>query len=343
MIAKLIRQNIKNLQPYSSARDEFQGLDAIFLDANENPYGNLNRYPDPHQAALKAKLSELKGVPTAQIFIGNGSDEVIDLAFRIFCNPGRDQVLICPPTYGMYEVAAHINDIEVVKVPLTEEFQLHTAEIIKQTHEKNIKIIFLCSPNNPTGNSLEDIEEILNTFSGLVFIDEAYIDFSERDSYLRQIAKYSNLIVSQTFSKARGLAGARVGMAFSSPEIIALYDRVKPPYNVSTSNQKAALKTLHQPSLYTSRLQAIKSERTQLLTALRKLKVVKKIYPTEANFILFEVEDATAIYNYLVARKVIIRNRDRDVKNTLRVSIGQPGENQKLIEELKKYEKITAH
>ncbi len=340
MITKLIRQNIKTLQPYSSARDEFQGSDAIFMDANENPYGILNRYPDPHQVKLKSELARLKGIPTSQIFIGNGSDEIIDLAFRIFCEPGKDKVLLCPPTYGMYKVVAKINNIGVVEVPLTKDFQLNTGEILQQ---EDIKIIFLCSPNNPTGNSLDHIEKLLQKFSGIVFIDEAYIDFSDRDSFLHQIQKYPNLIVSQTFSKARALAGARVGMAFSSPEIIEVFDRVKPPYNVSVLNQEEALKALHDTQIYESRLREIKTEKDKLLAALQKLRIVKKIYPTEANFILFEVEDALATYTYLVQHKVIIRNRDRAVKNTLRATIGQPEENQKLIEELRNYEKITAY
>lgn len=341
MIAKWVRQNIKNLRPYSSARDEFQGADAVFMDANENPYGKFNRYPDPHQVQLKSKLAELKGIPITQIFIGNGSDEVIDIALRIFCEPGKDEIITCPPTYGMYEVAAHINNIGIREIPLTCDFQLDVSGILKEAEKKTVKIIFLCSPNNPTGNSLEGIEEVLKHFRGIVFIDEAYIDFSDRNSLLRQIENYPNLIVSQTFSKARGLAGARVGMAFSSVEVINIFNRVKPPYNVSALNQQEALKTLSDTATYQKHLNAIKAEREYLCKALKDLKIIKKIYPTDANFILFEVDNAAALYAYLVNQKVIIRNRDSAIKNTLRASVGQPLENQKLIEELKKYEEIT--
>lgn len=344
MISKLIRQNIKNLKPYSSARDEFQGADAVFMDANENPYGVYNRYPDPHQKALKAKLSTIKGLSANQIFVGNGSDEVIDLALRIFCEPGEDKIMICSPTYGMYEVAANINDLGIVDIPLTTDFQLDTEKIL-EAHEtdKNIKIIFLCSPNNPTGNDLKDIPMILENFEGIVFIDEAYIDFSDTPSFVDQLEKYPNLIVSQTFSKARGLAGARVGLAFSSEEIIAIFDKVKPPYNVSTLNQQEALKTLEDLDAYQEHLKMIKTQRQYLREELSKLRIVKKIYPTDANFILFEVEDANRLYNYLVENKVIIRNRNSAVKNTLRTSVGLPNENKKLIEALKHYEESTVY
>lgn len=344
MISKLIRDNIKNLKPYSSARDEFQGADAVFMDANENPYGIYNRYPDPHQKVLKAKLSKIKELPPDQIFIGNGSDEVIDLALRIFCEPGKDKIMICSPTYGMYEVAAHINDLEVVNVPLTSDFQLDVQGILETNgRDESIKIIFLCSPNNPTGNDLRDITRILEDFNGIVFVDEAYIDFSDTPSFINQLDKYPNLIVSQTFSKARGLAGARVGLAFSSVEIIGVFDKVKPPYNVSALNQQEALKTLIDPNTYQEHLKMIKAQRAYLNTELSKLKIVKKIYPTDANFILFEVADANRLYDYLVKNKVIIRNRNSAVQNTLRASVGLPEENKKLIKALKNYEESTVY
>lgn len=342
-ISELFRPNIKNLTPYSSARDEFQGADAVFIDANENPYGRFNRYPDPHQTQLKTKLSEINNFPTSQIFIGNGSDEIIDLSLRIFCEPGKDQILICPPTYGMYEVAAAINNIKVLKVPLITEFQLDTKTILKKAEKESIKMIFLCSPNNPTGNSLENIEEIIREFKGIVFVDEAYIEFSEKDSFIDKINTYPNLIISQTFSKARALAGARVGVAFSSPEIIEVFNRVKPPYNVSALNQNEALACLKDAEVFETRLQRIKSERSRMQNALQELTMIKRVYPTEASFILFEVDEVHKVYAFLVKNNVIIRNRNQAVKNTLRASVGTPEENKKLIEILKDYEKAIAH
>jgi histidinol-phosphate aminotransferase len=332
-----VRANIKALKPYSSARDEFKGTADVFLDANENPFGDLNRYPDPQQKEIKDKLSAIKKVETDQIFIGNGSDEVIDLAFRIFCEPGKDKVLTFTPTYGMYNVSANINNIEVIEQPLINDFQINLNQLQPYLDFEEVKIIFICSPNNPTGNSLnpEDIEYILENFNGIVIVDEAYIDFSAQASFIKNIDKYENLIVSQTFSKAWGLAGVRVGVAYASQAIIAFYNRVKPPYNVSTLNQKAVLNSLNNLEEVTQNIDTILDERAKLKDALIKLDIVKKIYPTDANFLLVEVDDANKTYQYLIEEKVIIRNRNTQVKNCVRITVGTPEENNTLIEALK--------
>lgn len=332
----LVRPNIWNLQPYSSARDEFQGTEGVFLDANENPYGKLNRYPDPHQKTLKTALSELKGVPTENIFIGNGSDEVIDLIYRVFANPGKDSVLICPPTYGMYEVLANINDVNIVRVPLLNDFQLNTDAVLDKTNKNpDIKIIFVCSPNNPTGNRLRDIEKLLENFHGIVALDEAYIDFRSDQTFLSKIQSYPNLIVIQTFSKAWALAGARVGVAYAQVEIISLFNKVKPPYNVSEPNQKAALKALSGKNKTFDRVGKIMNEKEFLIGELEKLPVVKKIYPSDANFLLVEVSDANSIYNQLINKKIITRNRHTQIKNCIRITVGTYNENRLLLSELK--------
>ncbi|MGB2685902.1 MAG: histidinol-phosphate transaminase [Olleya sp.] len=337
-INNLVRANIKALKPYSSARDEFKGTADVFLDANENPFGDLNRYPDPQQKEIKDKLSAIKKVATDQIFIGNGSDEVIDLAFRIFCEPGKDKVLTFTPTYGMYNVSANINNIEVIEQPLINDFQINLNQLQPYLDFEDVKIIFICSPNNPTGNSLnpEDIEYILENFNGIVIVDEAYIDFSAQASFIKNIDKYDNLIVSQTFSKAWGLAGVRVGVAYASQAIIAFYNRVKPPYNVSTLNQKAVLNSLNNLEEVTQNIDTILDERAKLKDALIKLDIVKKIYPTDANFLLVEVDDANKTYQYLIEEKVIIRNRNTQVKNCVRITVGTPEENNTLIEALKR-------
>ena len=244
-IKNLVRKNILNLKPYSSARDEFEGENGIFLDANENPFGELNRYPDPYQLKIKQKLSELNQISTENIFLGNGSDEVIDLAFRIFCEPKKDKVLTFSPTYGMYEVSANINDVELINLELNKDFQIDLENLKPYLNDENLKIIFICSPNNPTGNSIKNIKYILENFNGIVFIDEAYIDFSPEESFRNQIKNYPNLIVSQTFSKAWGMASVRVGIAYASEEIIKFYNKVKPPYNISQLNQDAILNTLN--------------------------------------------------------------------------------------------------
>ena len=335
-ISKLVRKNILSLKPYSSARDEFSGTDGVFLDANENPFGQLNRYPDPHQKELKNKLSEIKSVPVENIFVGNGSDEVIDLTFRIFCYPGKDKALIFTPTYGMYEVSAEINDVELIKVPLTDSFQIDFNELENHLADGALKLIFICSPNNPTANSLENIEKVLQKFNGIVIIDEAYIDFSKASSFLKKIDQYPNLIVMQTFSKAWGLAAARVGMAYSNELIISLYNKVKPPYNVSGPNQKAALKVLEETAGFEKRKSIILDQRTWLQNQLAGLAVVIKIYPSDANFLLVEMTDANKIYNELVNKKVITRNRHNVVANCIRITVGSPEENQILVDALKK-------
>ncbi|RLJ68910.1 histidinol-phosphate aminotransferase [Lacinutrix venerupis] len=336
-INNLVRANIKALKPYSSARDEFKGTADVFLDANENPFGELNRYPDPQQSKIKEKLSTIKSVETNQIFIGNGSDEVIDLAFRIFCEPGKDKVLTFIPTYGMYDVSANINNIEVIKQPLINDFQINLNQLQPYLDFQDVKIIFICSPNNPTGNTIntDDIEYILENFNGIVIVDEAYIDFSSQASFIKNINKFNNLIVSQTFSKAWGLAGVRVGVAYASEAIIALYNRVKPPYNVSTLNQEVVLECLNNQSEVSKNIETILSERTKLKDALNQLSIVKKIYPTDANFLLVEVDNADKTYQYLIDKKVIIRNRNTQVENCIRITVGTAVENQKLIEALK--------
>ena len=337
-LEKLVRENILALQPYSSARDEFSGKDGTFLDANENPFGELNRYPDPYQKELKEKLSEIKEVKIENIFVGNGSDEVIDLAFRIFCNPGIDKALTFSPTYGMYDVSAAINNVELLKIPLNTDFQIDLEKVKPLLNDTRIKLIFICSPNNPTGNLMNkiDIEYILNNFNGIVIIDEAYIDFSETDSLIKLIDKYNNIIVSQTFSKAWGLAAARVGTAYTNKEIISLYNKVKPPYNVSKINQQAALNALENTKGFKENLAVILNERKRLENELLQISLVKKIYPSDANFLLVEVEDADTLYQTLVAQKIIIRNRNKLVKNCIRTSVGTPEENEKLINALKK-------
>lgn len=331
----IVRPNIWSLQPYSSARDEFTGTEGIFLDANENPFGNNNRYPDPHQKFLKQKLAELKGndIKPENIFIGNGSDEVIDLVYRIFCEPGKDKVIICPPTYGMYEVSANINNVGIIKVPLTESFQLNIDDILKQ---KEAKAVFVCSPNNPTGNNLEEIDKLVSNFKGLVIVDEAYIDFSTEESFISKIDKYPNLLVMQTFSKAWGLASARVGVAYASTEIIGLMNKTKPPYNVSAPNQARAIEALSKYDEYKQQLNSILEQREYLKKELDNIPIVKKIYPSDANFLLIEVGDANYTYNQLVGKCIVTRNRSTQIKNCIRITVGTAEENQKLLSELRK-------
>lgn len=337
-LEKIVRPNILNLKPYSSARDEYTGKDAVFLDANENPFGELNRYPDPHQTALKEKLSSLKNIGTENIFIGNGSDEVIDIAYRTFCEPGKDKALTFSPTYGMYEVSAAINNIELIKIPLNENFQIDLALLNKYIDDDNLKLIFICSPNNPSGNNLNNMEDVLKRFNGIVFVDEAYIDFSDSESFLSKLSSYPNIIISQTFSKARGLAAARIGTAFAAKEIIELYNKVKPPYNVSKLNQEAALQSLQDEQQFEENKNTILAQRSFLQSELAKISLVKKIYPSDANFMLVEVEDADKIYNELVNQRVITRNRNSVVKNCIRITVGSEAENKKLIFALKTFE-----
>ncbi len=335
-LEKIVRENIINLKPYSSARDEFKGTADVFLDANENPFGTLNRYPDPHQIEVKEKLSTIKKVEKNQIFVGNGSDEVIDLAFRIFCEPGKDKVLTFSPTYGMYDVSANINNIELIKQPLINDFQINLNQLQPYLDFEDVKIIFICSPNNPTGNNLnpDDVEYILENFNGIVIVDEAYIDFSSQASFIKNINKYNNLIVSQTFSKAWGLAGVRAGVAYANEEIINLYNRVKPPYNVSSLNQKAVLNCLDNLEIVKGNIDVILTERIKLQEALSKLSIVKKIYPSDANFLLIEVDSANDTYKYLIDEKVIIRNRNTQIANCIRITVGTAEENERLIKSL---------
>lgn len=332
MPEKLIRPNILALKPYSSARDEFNGKTGIYLDANENPFGNLNRYPDPYQNALKDKLSSIKNIDMENIFVGNGSDEAIDLAFRIFCYPAEDKVIVCPPTYGMYEVLANINEIEIISIPLDDNFHLNVKDIL----DTDAKMIFLCSPNNPTGNSLDNVESIIQKFNGIVFVDEAYIDFSKQESLLRKVNEYPNLIVSQTLSKAWGKAAIRVGIAYACKEIISYYNKVKPPYNVSQLNQYEAIKTLEETDVFTKNKQSILSQRTRLIEHLSEMNFVEKIYPTDANFILVKTKNANVIYQKLIDEKIVVRNRHSVIENCLRITVGEPFENIKLLESLKK-------
>jgi len=335
-VNELVRENVIKLTPYSCARDEFKGKTGIFMDANENPFGNLNRYPDPYQRELKAAISKTKGIKEERIFLGNGSDEIIDLCFRVFCNPGVDKTLTFTPTYGMYEVSASVNDIKVVKVPLNESFQIDLKKVEPWFSDKNLKLIFICSPNNPTGNCMNfsDIKYIITNFNGIVVIDEAYIDFSDKPSFIKLVDRYPNLILIQTFSKAFGLAAVRVGMAFSNPDIIQYFNKLKPPYNISTINQKAALRKLDKIEEYKSQIIKIKKERERLSANLKKMKITEKVYPSDANFLLVKVKNANYIYNTLVDKCIIVRNRSSVIDNCLRITVGKRSENNKLVKAL---------
>lgn len=339
---KILRPNIRDLVPYSSARDEFKGEAKVFLDANENSFGSpltrwYNRYPDPLQRAVKQKISEIKGVPAGNIFLGNGSDECIDILIRAFCEPGKDNIMICPPTYGMYEVSAHINDVSLNKVKLTPQFQLDLPAIAEAIDD-NTKLIFLCSPNNPTGNSLhrEDIEVILNNYRGLVVIDEAYINFSRQRSLTAELSEYPNLVVMQTLSKAWGLAALRVGMAFASEEIIGVMNKVKPPYNINQASQELALQALEEVGQVNDMIREIVKERELLRKALQELGIVENIYPSDANFLLVKVNDARGIYNYLLEKQIVVRDRSRVelCEGCLRITVGTPLENNALVNAL---------
>ena len=334
---EIVRENVKKLIPYSSARDDFKGKTGIFMDANENPYGNLNRYPDPYQRDLKTVIAKVKGIEEEKIFLGNGSDEIIDLCFRVFCNPGVDKALTFTPTYGMYEVSASVNDIEVVKIPLNNSFQIDLNKTEKWLSDKRAKLLFICSPNNPTANAMNyhDVEYIITKFNGIVVIDEAYIDFSEKPSFIKLVDKYPNLILMQTFSKAFGLAAVRVGMAFSNPEIVKYFNKLKPPYNISTINQKAVLHKLSQIEQCKRQVLRIKKERDRLLIILSRMNIIEKVYPSDANFLLAKVKNAEYIYNELVNRNIIIRNRSKMVDNCVRITIGKKSENDRLINALK--------
>jgi histidinol-phosphate aminotransferase len=337
-----IRKNIKGLKPYASARDEFSGEADIYLDANENPFQNgKNRYPDPHQRLLRKTLAELKCVDPTMIFTGNGSDEVIDLLMRMFCNPGVDNIITLPPTYGMYGVSAGINDIEVREVPLTSSFQPDVEAILARADEKS-KLLFICSPNNPTANlvSGEIIIELLNKFEGLVVVDEAYIDFCPSASSTGLIEKYPNLFIMQTLSKAWGLAGVRIGIGIGSPELIRVLDNIKPPYNISVLNAAAALEALSDPQPMISKVDILLAERVWLTSALRELKSVMHVFDSDANFVLVRIQDADQVYRKLIEQKIVVRNRSTVIlcEQCLRITVGIPEENRKLIKALHKLE-----
>lgn len=338
-INSLVRRNILAMKPYSSARDEFQGEAEVYLDANENPYPTpYNRYPDPLQWKVKEKLADLKGVKPSQIFLGNGSDEPIDLIIRAFCEPNQDSILITEPTYGMYKVCAEVNAVNVQQVLLTPEFDLDL-EAIPNTFDATTKVIFLCSPNNPTGNLLsrDKIVEVLKRFYGLVVIDEAYIDFTKSKSFVQELSKYPNLVVLQTFSKAWGLAGLRLGMCYASEEIISILNKIKYPYNVNIRTQELAIDALDNVYRKDIWVDEILQQRDWLKKQLSALSSVEKIYPTDANFLLVRVKDAQQTYQFLLDRGIIVRDRSRVnlCYNSLRITVGTPEENQKLIEALK--------
>jgi histidinol-phosphate aminotransferase len=336
-LEKLVRPNVRSLIPYSSARDDFKGREGVFLDANENPYGSLNRYPDPYQQELKSAISKLKGIPANKIFLGNGSDEIIDLCFRIFCNPGVDRALTFTPTYGMYEVSAAANDVGLIKVPLNEEFDLRYSDFEARLNDRNLKLIIVCSPNNPTGNimSRTELDKIITGFRGIVLLDEAYIDFSGEPSFIKDLDKYPNLIVMQTFSKAWAMASVRVGMAFSSPAIVSYFNKMKPPYNISTINQKSVLKKMKNQATAIDKVNIIIAERERISAELKKIPVIRNVFRSDANFILVKCANAGYIYNYLVNCGIIVRNRSSVVDNSLRITIGTRSENNKMLKALK--------
>lgn len=336
-IENLVRDNIKSLSPYSSARSEFNKKNHILLDANENPFGIYNRYPDPQNRELKRNLSRTKNVESQSIFLGNGSDEIIDLLFRIFCRPAKDKVICMPPTYGMYEVSAAINDIEVLSVPLNALFQIDMERLEDLLSNTHCKMIFLCSPNNPSGNSLNkaDVLKVLRIFNGIVVLDEAYIDFGSSQSLITEIDNYDNLIVLQTFSKAWGMAGLRMGSAFSNEKIIAYLNKVKPPYNLSSSSQRLAINTLRNAGVVKMHIKTIIEQREALAKELENLDQVVQVYPSEANFLLVEFQDAEAVYKGLIEQGIVTRNRSTQINNCLRIGIGKPRENRLLLKALK--------
>jgi histidinol-phosphate aminotransferase len=339
-IQNITRTNVKNMKPYSSARDEFKDFSnsMVFLDANENPFQNgINRYPDPQQKILKSLLSKQKGINENQILIGNGSDEVLDLLFRAFCEPNIDNIITLPPTYGMYGVLADLNAIENREVVLNNDFQPNVEVILKSVNDKT-RIIFLCSPNNPTGNSFDEetVLRLLNNFNNIVVIDEAYIDFSNKESWLSQLHRFPNLVITQTLSKAYGMAGLRVGILYASTEIISILNKIKPPYNINTLSQEKAIMQLKQNDLAVQ-LGKIIQERENLIKSLAEISFVEKIFPTDANFILIKVDNAEKRYNQLIQKGIVLRNRSNQAlcENCIRITIGTSKENEKLIENLK--------
>jgi len=341
----LLRNNIRSLVPYSSARDEFKGEARVFLDANENSLGSpltrwYNRYPDPLQWKVKESLSKIKGIPPQHIFLGNGSDECIDILYRAFCEPGKDNIIINPPTYGMYEVSAHINDIEVRRSVLLDDFQLDLVHL-ETLVDEHTKIIWICSPNNPTANSMnrQDIEIILNNFPGLVVVDEAYVNFSRHRSFIQELGDYPNLVVMQTMSKAWGLAGLRLGMAFASEAIIEVYNKVKPPYNINQATQELALKALEETEQVNEMIRLLVGMREGLVKDLSVLPITQRIYPSDANFLLVKVKDAAAVYQYLLQGGIVVRDRSKvDLcEGCLRITVGTEAENRTLVEALRAY------
>jgi histidinol-phosphate aminotransferase len=342
---KLVRQNIKDLKPYSSARSEYSGTANVFLDANENSYGSpltkwYNRYPDPLQWELKKKIAAIKNVAAENMLLGNGSDECIDLLIRAFCEPQKDNIIICPPTYGMYEVYGNINDVEIREVPLLPDFQLNL-EGIEAAIDENTKLIFICSPNNPTGNSIdrEDIEIVLNNFEGIVVIDEAYINYSRHRSFVAELKEYPNLVVMQTFSKAWGLAALRLGINFASEAIINVLNKIKPPYNINQATQELALKALDNLEDVNTMIRETVKEREVLVKELVQLPMVNKVYPSDANFVLAKMDQATQVYNYLKEKGIIVRNRSNVMlcEDCLRITVGTPEQDKQLLNTLKEY------
>lgn len=345
-LENITRKNIKTLKAYSSARSEFKGKEGIFLDANENAFGsplkeNYNRYPDPLQLDLKDKISKIKGLPIQNIFLGNGSDEAIDLLFRAFCEPAKDNIIICPPTYGMYEVSANINDVTIKKVPLTAEtFQLDTENILRAIDEQT-KLIFICCPNNPTGNGVkwDAIKTIIKQFKGIVVIDEAYINFARYRSLIPELLNYPNLVILQTLSKAWGLAGLRIGMAFAAEPIIDLFNKIKPPYNINSVSQHLAIEALTNISRVNDWIKETVQERDWLMEQIAGISFVKKVYPSDANFFLIKVNEPLSVYNYLISKKIIIRDRSKVelCEGCLRITVGTPEENKQLLKALSEY------
>jgi len=340
-INNLLRENIKTLKPYSSARDEYKEAtgEMVFLDANENPFQNgVNRYPDPQQHRVKSQLSILKGISTENILLGNGSDEVLDLIFRVFCEPNQDEIITLPPTYGMYGVLANINAIENIEVELDQDFQLKVGEILDASNSKT-KLLFLCSPNNPTANSFEAnrIENLISNFKGIVIIDEAYIDFSKAESWINRLNEFPNLIVTQTLSKAYGMAGIRLGICYASKSIISVLNRIKPPYNVNELTQLRALERLSKPADISEEIKNILQQRDWLISQLNQITCIKNVYPSDANFVLVKVDDANKRYSELIQKGIVIRNRTTQplCENCLRFTVGSQMENIKLITALK--------
>lgn len=344
-INTLLRENIKNLKPYSSARDEFKGEASVYLDANENSLGSpltkwYNRYPDPLQWKVKEVLSSIKKVNPENIFLGNGSDECIDILFRSFCEPKKDNVIICPPTYGMYEVSAHINDVEIKKAPLTADFQLDLIHL-ENLVDANTKIIWICSPNNPTGNSINraDMETILNNFNGLVVIDEAYINFAKQRSFVQELVDYPNLVVLQTLSKAWGLAALRLGMAFASIEIVSVMNKVKPPYNINQATQELVLKALEEVGQVNDMIKELVDMREALIQVLQEIPIVEKVYPSDANFILAKIKNARKVYEFMLTKGIVLRDRSnvKLCEDCLRITIGTEKENTILVDAMSDY------